>query len=184
MSYIDIIISLILVYSFVNGFIKGAIKEIIEIAALLSAVYFSTGIYNFLFTRIEILKETPPLVGIGLVVVLIIIASKLLVPLFNKAAKTLHLDGLNKFIGSIVSFLKWFVIVSFVTVVLENFNIVPKETKKESAFYNKILDYKITHKLKENMPTVKGIPVEIEEKIKTSIEEKIIEEKNIEEKIN
>jgi len=172
MSYIDIIIALILFYSFINGFIKGAIKEIIEIAALLSAVYFSTGIYNFLFTRIEFLKETPPLVGIGLVVLLIIIASRLLVPLFNKAAKTLSLDGLNKFIGSIVSFLKWFVIISFVIVVLENFNIVTEEVKKESIFYNKILDYKITHKLKENMPAVQGIPLEIEEKIKIKIEEK------------
>ena len=120
MNYVDVIIIIILTYSFINGFIKGAIKEIVEIAALLSAVYFSTGIYGFLFTKIDMMQELPPLIGIGLVVIFIIIASKLLVIMFNKVAKKLLLDGLNKFIGSIVSFLKWFIIISFVIVIIEN----------------------------------------------------------------
>jgi len=176
MNYVDVIIIIILTYSFINGFIKGAIKEIVEIAALLSAVYFSTGIYGFLFTKIDMMQELPPLIGIGLVVIFIIIASKLLVIMFNKVAKKLLLDGLNKFIGSIVSFLKWFIIISFVIVIIENFNLISQETKNKSTFYYKILEYKITHKLKENMPAINGIPEDLEEKIKdttTIIEEKI-----------
>ena len=176
MNYVDVIIIIILTYSFINGFIKGAIKEIVEIAALLSAVYFSTGIYGFLFTKIYMMQELPPLIGIGLVVIFIIIASKLLVIMFNKVAKKLLLDGLNKFIGSIVSFLKWFIIISFVIVIIENFNLISQETKNKSTFYYKILEYKITHKLKENMPAINGIPEDLEEKIKnttTIIEEKI-----------
>ncbi len=176
MNYIDVITIIILIYSFINGFMKGAIKEIVEIAALLSAVYFSTGIYSFLSTKIEVMRDVPPLIGVGLVVILIIIASKFLVFLFNKAAKKLLLDGLNKFIGSIVSFLKWFIIISFIIVIIENFSLVSQETKDKSMFYYKILEYKITHKLKENMPAIEGIPEDLEEKIKnttTIIEEKI-----------
>lgn len=159
---LDTIIIIIFIYSFINGFLKGAIKEIIEIIALLVAAPLSSWLYNFLinnFEMPEIIQDK--IVGTGLIIILIIIAAKLLIVFFNSIAKTLFLDGLNKFIGSFVSFLKWLVIISYSIIVIEHFEIISKEKTDKSRFYNKILEYKVTQKIKQYLPGVKEMTDEI-----------------------
>ncbi len=145
-NYFDIIILIPLLWAGYRGFTKGVIIEVVSILAFVlgiwGAIHFSDYIAGFV--RDNINSEYEPVISFSIlfvgIVVLVFVVGKLLEKLINLA----QLKLANKVAGAIFGVGKVVLILSFLVIIVNQydakFKFIPKEVKEGSLLYAPLID--------------------------------------------
>lgn len=125
-SNIDLVIGLFLIIGLAKGFLKGFIKELAGLVAIILGIY---GAVRFSYFTIDLIKDyidtTPEKMAILayiltflFIIVLVFIISSLL----TRLVKFMAMGLLNRLLGGIFGLLKWSVILSFLLVFFVSIN--------------------------------------------------------------
>ncbi|CAG5086949.1 CvpA family protein [Parvicella tangerina] len=157
MSYVDIIILIPLLWAGYRGFTKGVIIEVVSILAFVlgvwGAIHFSDYIAGYV--RDHINAEYEPVISFSLlfigIVILVFVIGKLLERLVNLA----QLKLANKVAGAVFGVGKIVLILSFLVIIVNQydakFKFIPKEVKEDSLLYDPLIDLS-----KKVVPAVEG----------------------------
>lgn len=136
MNYLDIIISLSLLYGFVKGYSNGIIREITNISSVVLALYvgvhFSELIHPYL--NLEILSDYSnaiPLIAFLIVFIIILVIIKSLGELINGLTKMLALGLISRFMGAIFGLLKLLIICCFFLIIANQYQLI--DSKKQGS---------------------------------------------------
>ena len=180
MNYLDIIISICLLYGIVRGFSNGIIIEISNIISVFLAIYlgihFSEFIYPYLsLDRLSDYSNIIPLVSFLIVFIIIIIIIKSLGELINKITNQLALGIISKLLGAIFGMIKILLISMFLLLLAVEYNLIKKQTKEKSVLYGPIkkASKTIVPEIKKHKKTIIKTAKENTEKAKQAIEDKI-----------
>ena len=137
MNYIDVLISISVLYGLFKGFTNGIVKEITNIISVCFAIYlgfhFSSTIEPYLQSNILSSYESiVPLFAFLLVFLIIIIIIKSIGELIDRLTKLLALGLVSKVLGAIFGMIKLLIICSFAHFIALNFGMIDKETQKNS----------------------------------------------------
>lgn len=147
MNVFDIIITVILLFAAVRGFMKGLFSEIASLVAIVAGVFCAIhfSYYVEYFLNDSVLKwshQTNKIVAFAVtflaVVLFIIFVGKVL----TKLADITSLGFLNKILGAAFSVLKSAIILSVIFLFFDKFNktipFVEKKNLDESVMYNSV----------------------------------------------
>ncbi len=148
MNVFDIIIAVLLIYTFVRGFTKGFFVEIASLIALVGGVY---GAIHFSYFAGELLEEHVDwnenyvaLTAFAITFIGIVVAVSFLGKMFTKVADFAALGLANKILGGVFALVKSVVILSVIFVFFARVNktipFVGKDTLEESILYNPVKD--------------------------------------------
>lgn len=143
MNVFDIIITVLLLFGFVKGLMKGLFVEIASLVAIIAGVY---GAIHFSYFIAEILKDTIDwdekyisLTAFAGTFIIIIVVVALLGKAFTKLADFASLGMLNKILGGVFGALKIGLILSVLFLFFNKMNntlpFVKKETIDESILF-------------------------------------------------
>ena len=139
MNYLDIIITIPLLYALIKGFSNGLVKEVTSLLALFIGVYFAINFSEFLEPKfIDILdgyQEFVPLLAFGVLFLVSFLCIKALGLIVDKLTKVLALGIFSRVFGGIFGFLKVVVIFSFLLFVISDYKLVNKQTKEDSVLF-------------------------------------------------
>lgn len=146
MNFFDIIISVLLLFGFVRGIMKGLFVEVSSLIALVAGVYgaihFSYFLANWLKQTVTWNERYISLAAFAGTFIIILIAIALLGKILTKIADFAALGLLNKILGGVFGALKLGLILSIVFIFFEKFNtIIPfvkQETVEESILFKPI----------------------------------------------
>ncbi len=146
MNIFDIVITVILIFAFVRGFMKGFFVEVASLIALVGGIY---GAIHFSYFAAEILEKYVDwsenyiaLTAFAITFVAIIIAVSSLGKVFTKMADFAALGFINKILGGFFALLKSMVILSVIFVFFGRINstipLIEKETLVNSILYGSV----------------------------------------------
>lgn len=173
MNYIDIIITIILLWAAYKGFSKGFVIQAAALVALLLGIYgairFSDYTSALLIEKFDLTTKHLKLISFIITFVVIVIVVQLLANLLDKLLKLAALGFLNRLAGSFFSIFKAAFIVSILLVVLNTFDrkysFLPEKEVNESVFFSPLSNFApmIFPYLKENFdfiqkPALPNIP--------------------------
>ncbi|MCF6212798.1 MAG: CvpA family protein [Flavobacteriaceae bacterium] len=149
MNTIDIIISVLLLFGLVRGFIKGFFIEIASLVALVGGLY---GAMHFSFYASDILKtyvswdeKYIQIAAFSLTFLGIIILVSLLGKILTKLMESIALGLVNKIFGAVFGFLKIALILSFILLFFNKINstipFVEKETLEKSILFKPVKEF-------------------------------------------
>ena len=137
MNYLDIIISLLLLYGLFKGFSNGLIKEITGLVGLIIGVYVAIKFSVYLEPEIENYikdyKEFVPIVSFVILFLVSILSIRSVGYVLDKFTKALSLGIISKFLGAIFGFLKYHIILIFLLFIITEYDLINKKIKKESV---------------------------------------------------
>jgi len=126
MSVIDIILSVLLLFGLVRGFMKGLFVEVASLVALIAGVYgaihFSYYAANILESKVSWDEKYINIVAFAITFVVIIIVISLAGKALTKLADFAALGILNKLLGGIFGALKIGLILSILLVIFNRMN--------------------------------------------------------------
>ena len=143
MNYLDIIISIPLLWGAYNGFKKGLIIEVASLIALIAGVYgaieFSFFISDLLAQYVDWSARVMQTASFCLTFLVIVIIVHLIARGIQKIAKLAALGTLNRFLGVIFGVLKYLVIVAILIYLTNSVNsryrfIAPETIEKSILF--------------------------------------------------
>lgn len=167
MNIFDIVIAVILIFTFVRGFMKGFFVEIASLIALIGgiygAIYFSYFAADILKRYVDWSENYITLTAFAVTFIAIVIAVSSLGKVFTKMANFVALGMVNKILGGVFALLKSAVILSVIFVFIARLNniihFIEKETLETSVLYTPV---------KKIVPTIfPKIVKEIDEKKNT-----------------
>ena len=178
MNYLDIIITVPLLYGLIKGFSNGLIKEVTSLLALFIGVYVAINFSEYLEPKfIDILdgyQEFVPVLAFGVLFLVSVLCIKTLGFVIDKLTKILALGIFSKVFGGVFGFLKVVVVFSFLLFVIADYNLVNKQTKENSVLFEPLTDVAkaITPKLKKHQSILDKIDKEAK-RAKEKINQKI-----------
>ena len=148
MNWIDTAIVVILIISFVMGFINGLVKEVASLAALIlgiwGAIKFSSFTAGKLYDFFDMTGQYVGIIAFIITFAIIVVLIHFIGILADKLVKAVALGFVNRILGIVFGVLKSVMIISVFFVVLNAIDshrpFLPKETIEKSIFYNKIAD--------------------------------------------
>lgn len=180
MNYLDIIISIFLLYGIVKGFSNGIIIEISNIISVFLAIYLGIHFSEFIYPHLSVDKLSDysniiPLVSFLIVFVIIIIIIKSLGEIINKIANKLAFGIISKLLGAIFGMIKLLVISMFLLVVVVDYGVIKKETQEKSVLYGPIkkASKTVIPEIKKHKKTILDSAKESTEKAKEKLEKTI-----------
>lgn len=143
MNTFDAIITFILLFGFVKGFMKGLFIEVTSLIALIAGIYgtihFSYFLENYIKEHTNFDEKYISLIGFAGTFIIILVVISLTGKLLTKMADEVSLGLLNKILGGIFGVLKFGCILSFAFYLFEKANeIIPfveKDTLNKSILY-------------------------------------------------
>lgn len=146
MNVFDIVITIVLVFGFVRGLIKGFFVEIASLVALIGGVYgaihFSDYAASYLKESVSWSEKQISLAAFALTFIVIIVLVSLAGKLLTKLADFAALGIINKILGGVFGFLKYALILSVFFIFFQKMNktisFVKQETLNESLLYGPI----------------------------------------------
>ena len=146
MNYIDIAIVGLVIFGAVKGFSKGFIIEAASLIALIlgliGALLFSSTVGTLLQSFIDADRIPPSGVLFILTYIAIIIGINLLAKFFTRVLKMAALGGLNRLLGAVFGGLKFILILSAITLILDQFEFLftfmEDDIIDESQFYEPV----------------------------------------------
>ncbi|MAB95539.1 MAG: hypothetical protein CMC98_05500 [Flavobacteriales bacterium] len=138
MNYIDVIISIAVLYGIFKGFTNGIIKEITNIVSVCLAIYlgfhFSSIIEPYLKTNfLSSYENIVPLFAFLIVFIVIIVIIKSIGELIDRLTKLLALGLVSRFLGAIFGMVKVLIICSFFHFIAIKFGVLNDEHQKNSV---------------------------------------------------
>ena len=143
MSYLDIILSILLIWGLYKGFTKGLIIQVASLVALVLGVYgavmFSNLAQDILTANFQIDNKYIPVIAFAITFIAIVIAVHFLGKMLEKVVKMIALGFFNKLFGAVFGFLKVALLLSVLIFVLDiidaQFSLIPKKEKSKSVLY-------------------------------------------------
>ena len=178
MNYLDIIITIPLVYGLIKGFSNGLIKEVTVLVSLLVGVYVAINFSLYLEPKVAGMlggyKEFVSIIAFTILFLISVLCIKSIGFFFEKLAKALALGFISSFLGGVFGLLKVVVVFSFLLFIITDYNLVNKQTKDDSVLYKPLLNISkiITPKLKKQKSLLYKIDKGVE-KAKEKINQKI-----------
>ena len=180
MNYLDIMVSLSLLYALVKGFSNGIIKEITNIISLFLAIYIGIHFSELMLPHLasDLLsnfEKTLPLIAFLLVFSIILIIIKSIGELIDRLTKLLALGLISRFLGAIFGMIKMIVIFCFLILLATDYDIIDNETKNKSILFLPIKEaaHIIAPAIKNNKKIIIKATKESTEKIKETLHKKI-----------
>jgi membrane protein required for colicin V production len=178
MNYLDIIIAVPLLYALIKGFSNGLIKEVTSLLALFIGVYFAVNFSEFLEPKfIHILDsyhEFSSVLAFGVLFLASTLCVKALGFFVDKLTKALALGVFSRIFGGVFGFFKVVVIFSFLLFVINDYNLVNKQTRDSSVLLEPLTNIAkiITPQLKKHKYFLETMDKETK-KAKEKVKEKI-----------
>jgi len=126
MNYLDIIISLPLLWAIYKGYTKGFIHQLASLVALIAGIFIATKLSGFLadwfirkFQWQEKIAHFTSFIAIMIVILLLIF---LLAKWLENAINTTSLGFVNRLLGVIFSVIRMIFIISILLFILNNIN--------------------------------------------------------------
>lgn len=149
MNYIDIIITIILLWAAYKGFSKGFVIQAAALVALLLGIYGAIRFSDFtsvlLIEKFDLTTKHLKLISFIITFVVIVIAVQLLANLLDKLIKAVALGFVNRLAGLFFSVLKAAFIVSILLVVIntldKRYSFLPEKEVNESVFYSPLSNF-------------------------------------------
>lgn len=146
MSVVDIVITVLLLFGFIRGLMKGLFVEVASLLALILGVY---GAMHFSFYMADFLKDTVSweekyisITAFAATFLVIVIAISLLGKVLTKVANLIALGIVNKILGGVFGMTKIAIIVSVVFLFFEGMNskisFIDKATLEDSILYEPV----------------------------------------------
>tara|TARA_B100000767_G_scaffold182985_1_gene170837 strand:- start:3083 stop:3616 length:534 start_codon:yes stop_codon:yes gene_type:complete len=163
MNYLDIIITVSLLYGLIKGFSNGLVKEVTSLSALFIGVYVALNFSEFLEPKfIDVLdgyQQFVPVLAFGILFLVSVLCIKSLGIVVDKLTKVLALGVFSKIFGGVFGFLKVVVIFSFLLFVITDYNLVDKQTKEDSVLFGPLTEATriITPQLKKHQSILNKI---------------------------
>jgi len=146
MNYIDIILSIPLLWGLYKGLKRGIIKELTSLLALIlgiyGAVHFSEQLQSIFQANISIDDSLLPIISFAASFILIVLLVRLIGLLLDKIIKMADLGMISRLLGGVFGMLKTALIISAILLVFNTLDyqleIIPKEQKKNSLLHQPI----------------------------------------------
>ena len=142
MNFLDIVISVSLLYGFFKGFSSGLIKEITGLLALVVGVYVAINFSSHLEPILEsFFQKNHNLVPITSFILLFIVGFfliRLVGYILDKFTKAVSLGLISKITGAIFGLSKVMVVLCFLATIIIEYNLIKKETQNESILLKPI----------------------------------------------
>jgi len=146
MSVLDIILSVLLLFGLVRGFMKGLFVEVASLVGLIAGVYgaihFSYYAANFLESKVSWDEKYINIVAFAITFVLIILIISLAGKALTKLADFAALGIINKLLGGVFGALKIGLILSIVLMIFSRMNksipFVSEAELKSSILYEPV----------------------------------------------
>jgi membrane protein required for colicin V production len=144
MSWIDIVLIIIFMWSAYQGFTKGFIITIASFAALILGIFGAIELSGYtagiLSEKFDMNSESLNLIAFAITFILIVIATHLVARLADKLVKAVALGFINRIAGVLFNLLKTALIISIILVILERIDekaaFIPRSETEKSALYN------------------------------------------------
>ena len=149
MNTLDIILSALLLYGLIRGFIKGFFVEVTSLVALAiglyGAIHFSYFAGDFLKDKVDWTEKYVQIAAFAITFIIIVILISLLGKLLTKIADTASLGIMNKIFGAAFGLAKIGLILSVVLIVFNKLNrtipFVNQQNFEVSALYNPVKNF-------------------------------------------
>ena len=146
MNYIDIILSIPMLWGLYKGLKRGIIKELTSLLALIlgiyGAVHFSEQLQSIFQANISIDDSLLPIISFAASFILIVLLVRLIGLLLDKIIKMAALGMISRLLGGVFGMLKTAFIISAILLVFNTLDyqleIIPKEQKKNSLLHQPI----------------------------------------------
>ena len=180
MNYIDIIISVPLLYGLIKGFSNGIIKEITNVFSVVLAIYVGVHFADLIepYLQSDVLsgyERAMPLIAFLIVFVIIIIIIKSIGELIDRLTKLLALGVISRFLGAIFGVFKIMVIFSGALFFLTEYKIINHQIEKDSILLKPIQDFSetIIPKINKHKKIIINTTKEKTKKVKQKINKKV-----------
>ncbi|MAJ90405.1 MAG: hypothetical protein CMD08_03925 [Flavobacteriales bacterium] len=143
MNYLDIVISILLLYGLIQGYSNGIIKEITNTISVFLAIYIGVHFSEFIHPYLNLdvfnnYKNAIPLVAFLIVFIIILIIIKSVGELINRLTKLLALGLISRFLGAIFGMLKLLLVCCAFFLLANNYRLIDKQTKQTSICFKPI----------------------------------------------
>ena len=146
MNYIDIILSIPMLWGLYRGLKRGIIKELTSLLALIlgiyGAVHFSEQLQSIFQANISIDDSLLPIISFAASFILIVLLVRLIGLILDKIIKMAALGMISRLLGGVFGMLKTAFIISAILLVFNTLDyqleIIPKEQKKNSLLHQPI----------------------------------------------
>ena len=140
MNYLDILITVSLLYGLIKGFSSGLIKEVTSLLALFIGVYVAINFSEYLEPKfIDVLQDYQqfvPVLAFGVLFLVSVLCVKMLGFFVDKITKALALGFFTSLLGGFFGFLKVVVVFSFLLFFINDYNLVNNQAKAGSVLFN------------------------------------------------
>ena len=146
MESLDIVISILLLLIAVRGFIKGFVRELSSLVALVAGIYaaffFSDIMAEFIQTMFNLHSKYLHLIAFAVTLILIMVLIAFVGKMLHKVVESLSLGLLNRIAGAVFGILKGILLLSLLIMLLNYFqltnDLISGEKQNQSRFYHKI----------------------------------------------
>jgi membrane protein required for colicin V production len=146
-NYIDLFISVVLIWFGYKGFSKGLIIELFSLIALGFGVYgglkFSDTAAEYITGNIE--TKYIPIVSFTITFIIIVVSVFIIGKLIEKVINMVALKLANKLAGAVFGMLKVMLVLSVLITIIESYDqklgFIPKQTKENSLLYTPLLEF-------------------------------------------
>lgn len=140
MNYLDIVISILLLYGLIKGYSNGIIKEITNTISVFLAIYIGIHFSEFIhpYFNLDVFndyKNAIPLIAFLIVFVIILIIIKSVGELINRLTKLLALGLISRFLGAIFGTLKFLLVCCALFLLGNNYHLIDDKTQKSSILF-------------------------------------------------
>ena len=163
MNYLDLLISIPLVWGAFNGFRKGLVIEVASLVALVAGIYgaleFSSYVSGWLNEQFDWSENVIKMTSFTLTFITIVILVHLVARLIQKLVKLVALGTINRIFGAIFGTVKFLFIVSAILYVINNIDerypFIAEDEKNNSMLFNPVSEIipllypKIENEIKE-----------------------------------
>ena len=126
MNYLDIVITIPLIYGIIKGFTNGLIKEISALLALIIGLYVAINFSFYLHPKFEEIlggyEQVIPIIAFAILFIVSVFMIKIVGYIIDKLTKALALGLVSRILGAIFGFLKVVVIFSFILAIVTDYN--------------------------------------------------------------
>jgi membrane protein required for colicin V production len=146
MNYIDMFITVLLIYAIFRGITRGLVLQLASLAAVLVGIYTAVRLSGFtaryLAQHWTFSFEYLYIVSLAITFTLVFVLINLLGRLLENIVETVHLSFLNKIAGAFFNICKVMLIVGVILLFIDRIDkqisILPKNAREGSFFYKPV----------------------------------------------
>jgi membrane protein required for colicin V production len=179
MNYLDIIITIPLLYGLIKGFSNGLIKEITGLLGLLAGTYVAINFSSYLYPKFTDFlggyEQFIPIISFITLFIVSVVMIKIVGYIIDKITKALALGFVSRLLGAFFGILKVVVIYSFLLFLTTDYKLIDKQTQEQSVLIIPLQEFSeiITPEINKHKSNFLEKTKERTEKAKKTIEKKI-----------